>query len=256
MNDNQTLDVTQGETTPSESSTDIKVPGQETVETSEKTQTTDETQSVDATTVKPGSEGDEAPRSRAAQRIGELVRRNRELEEQLNKDKTGQTGTAPTTVSTTDTPELQKAKNFLKELGYLPQHEVQNQIRDEIENLEARIVIDTENQRLESIYNGEDGRPKYDRDKIMEFAKNRAIYDPEVAYKVMFEKELTDWAIKQAIKAGSTNTFKEKPSSTSTGDSGQIDRNALARILGTPDGRKWYEDNRDKVMSALQKGEL
>ena len=215
------------------------------------------------TTVTPGSEVGK-PQSRFASRIGELIRENKSLRSQLEgtEEKPEGEGTPISTVpqpiaqpTDTNTPELQRARDFLKTLGYVPREEVQATVKSEIESLEARMILDQERNRLEGAFNGEDGRPKYDHDKVLEHARKTGIYNPEAAYENLYKAELLDWAIKNAQAAGST-TFTEKPSTTTATESGELTREALARILATPEGRKWYEENRPKVLSALQKGEL
>ena len=42
--------------------------------------------------------------------------------------------------------------------------------------------------RLESTYDGSDGRPKFDKNKVIKFALDRQIGDPEAAYKILNEK--------------------------------------------------------------------
>ena len=274
MSENQTLGGKDGETTQVATPTTTTVPGSTTVTTppaggADQTVTTP----VDTTTVKPGGVDDQqpAPRSRAAERIGELLRKTKVLQEELDKYRGGDddgsgTTTTPASTDTTvtagqqqtvsqDTPEFQRAKDFLKNLGFSPTDDIQKVVKDEISNFEARLVLDTEKARLENKYGGGDGRPKYDHEKVIKHAVSSGIYNPEAAYKDLHEAELLDWAIKQAQQAGTTTTL-EKPSSTTTGESGQLDRESLARILSSPEGRKWYEENRDKVLSALQKGEL
>ena len=250
--------------TPSATPTDNEVPEKETEEqkTSEQTKKPETETSEDTTTVKPGGvdEEEQARKSRAQQRIGELIRKNQALQEQLAGGKEEEEETPDTTIPLAskpiaDTPEIVRAKEFLKNLGFVSDAEVKKSLKEEISNLEAKMVLEDEHSRLNRIYDGEDGRPKYDKEAVMDHIKKTGIYNPEAAYKDLHEPELLDWAIKKANKAGGS-TFTERPSSQTTGDAGEVTKESLARILSSPDGRKWYEENRDKILSALQKGEL
>jgi hypothetical protein len=262
LNKNTTLGDKE-DITPSATPTDIEVPITETEEqsTSEQTIKPETEVTEDTTTVKPGGIDEEAARkSRSQQRIGELIRKNQALQDELAGGKkegeeipTSEVSQART--SLTDTPEVSRAKDFLKNLGFVQNDEVKKSLREEISNLEAKMVLEDEHNRLNRIYDGEDGRPKYDKEAIMTHIAKSGIYNPEAAYKDLHEPELLDWAIKKANKAGGS-TFTEKPSSQTTGDSGEITKESLGRILSSPEGRKWYEENREKLLSALQKGEL
>lgn len=263
--DNPTLGDKQEDTAPSATPTDNKVPETDLELPSDQDVNIQGTGDEAATTDKPGSGEDESQtdsseprRSRAAQRIGELIRENKSLRRELEggeDEETQGTSTPQTSLTKTgDTPEYNKARDFLKNLGFQPKDEVENVVEEKIQDMEARMILDSEKSRLENKYSGDDGRPAYDHDKVMKHARQTGIYNPEVAYENLYKAELTDWAIKNAKSPSSTYT--EKPTSSATPETGQLTRESLARILSTPEGRKWYENNREKVLSALSQGEL
>jgi len=260
LKEDTTLGGKQDDNSPSATPTDNKVPEPESEETTPSDKTIKPEEGTEAaTTVKPGSGDEPQPKiGRAAQRIGDLIRENKSLRGQLEgTDEVPEETKTPEPVSTrplTDTPELQRAKDFLGNLGYQPASEIKATVKDEIENMEARMILDSERMRLEQAYGGEDGRPKYEHEKVMKHARATGIYNPEAAFENLYKAELTDWAIKNAEGAGST--FVEKPSSSAAPETGQLTKESLARILATPDGRKWYDANRDKILSALSKGDL
>jgi hypothetical protein len=266
LTEDTTLGGKQDDTSLSDTPTDNTVPETVPAETptSETDVKTQETETEAATTDKPGSR-DEAPKSRAAQRIGDLIRQNKALREQLEgsgeTEETGDTTTTPeppkTDVPTPpvgDTQEYQRAKDFLKNLGFSPTSEIKQTVKDEIQAMEARMILDSEKMRLEKEYNGSDGRPKYEHEKVLKHARESGIYNPEAAYKDLYEAELVDWAIKNSQQGGPP--FVERPTSSAAPQTGQLTRESLARILSTPEGRKWYDENRLKILSALSKGEL
>jgi hypothetical protein len=94
-------------------------------------------------------------------------------------------------------PELKKEQvkreldGLLKELGYVSKQELEDKEYDK--QLEHHI------ETLERKYNGQDGRPKFDRSKVIEYASQKVIGDLEVAYEQMYKAELMDVAIKQAL---------------------------------------------------------
>lgn len=253
MTDNPTSPgVKEEDTTPSAAPAEPTVPGPKAGEPPEKAKTTEGQEPEGATTVTPGSEA--TPPSRAAQRIGELIREKKELEDKLVDKEEGETTPPPDTPTVPAESAENKAAEFLKKLGFVPKEEVTEQIKEQVESLESRLVLDAEKLRLEELHDGEDGLPKYDHNKIMEHARATGIYNPEAAYNDLFKKEVLDKAIKDAKTP--TGTFTEQPSAPTSTDTGQLDKAALARILSSPEGRKWYEENREKVLAALQKGEL
>lgn len=253
--DNQAPGVNTEGTTPSGAPTDTTVPGTKPGEPSGKTLTPEGQEPEGATTDTPGSETQ--PPSRAAQRIGELIRKNKELEEKL----AGEPGVASpedtppteTAISPAESAET-RAAAFLKKLGFVPKEEVSEQIKEQVEGLESRLILDAERQRLAKLHGGDDGLPTYDHDKVMQHARATGIYNPEAAYNDLYKKEIINKAVKDA--QATPGTFVEKPSAPTSTDTQQFDRAALARILNSPEGRKWYENNREKVLAALQKGEL
>jgi len=266
LKDDTTLGGKQDDKSLSATPTDNKVPVTDS-ETPPSDKTLKPEEGTEATTtVKPGSGDEPQPqRGRAAQRIGDLIRENKSLRGQL-EGTDGDKGegevkpeTKPLEPITTkpvkdDTPEVQRARDFLSTLGYSPTTEIKQTVKDEIQNMEARMILDSEKMRLEQQYGGSDGRPKYDHEKVMEHARATGIYNPEAAFENLYKAELTDWAIKNAQGAGST--FVEKPTSSTAPETGQLTKESIARILSTPEGRKWYDANREKILSALAKGAL
>lgn len=84
-------------------------------------------------------------------------------------------------------------------MGFVTQDEVENAKTE----AKKEVLFDQRVASLEKEYNGEDGRPKFDRKAVAEYAqKNELWVDPETVYKIMNEKELTDWHIKNAQRKG------------------------------------------------------
>ena len=208
---------------------------------------------------------DETPSKKSAEaRINELVAKNKEISEQLKDvtsklDESKNIQPVPTPTPTPQavmeqSPEVKKAVEVLKKEGFVTTEDVEAKLRE----VEDRRLLDGAHQTLELKYGGEDGRPKYDRSKIEETMKARAIYDPEVAYKALYETELLDFALKQAEEE-----VKPKPFSERAGSSGgqqleerSITRAKIAKAMETPAGRAWYERNQLKILDLMAKGQV
>lgn len=227
---------------------------------SDENQTISDEEEVVVETTEDSSE--DAPRKRSAEaRINELVGEIKELREKLESREEEEVETkvpAPVTTTTSTpnqlSPEAEKAIGILKERGFV----TQDQIEAKIEELKNRQVLDSEHVRLESKYSGSDGRPVYDKGKIETFMRKRGIYDPEAAYKIMNEDELLDWRLKQSEGVIKKDLKVEKGGSTA---GNVIDRNTItsemiAEKMQTPEGRAWYEKNRDKILTLVAKGQL
>lgn len=109
---------------------------------------------------------------------------------------------------------------------------------------------------LSGKYDGSDGRPAFDPSEIANYARANGIFNLEAAYRDKNWKALVDWEKKQD---GGDSIQTERPSSTNpakSGDRVKLTKEFLADRLKEPDGKEWYEKNRDKIMAALGKGQL
>lgn len=79
---------------------------------------------------------------------------------------------------------------------------------------ELRKEIELENslEKLESKYDGSDGKPKFDRRDIIEYAQENKlpISKLELAYKELNEKELDEWKVKNAMSKKRPSTYSER----------------------------------------------
>lgn len=109
------------------------------------------------------------------------------------------TGTSQEAPKSDESPEVREAKKqleslfeqFAKERGFVSQAELRQKEQDQ--------QLKSELKSLEDRYNGKDGRPAFKQKDIIKFAYEKGISDPEVAYKVKYEKELDNWKIEQAL---------------------------------------------------------
>jgi len=91
-------------------------------------------------------------------------------------------------------PQVAALKEQIKQLGFVDRSEIEADLKKQQEDVQ----VQTELIRLEGKYDGSDGTPKFNRIKVMQFALDNQIGTLESAYRLLNEKKLTDWAIKQA----------------------------------------------------------
>ena len=203
------------------------------------------------------SEEETVPGKKSAEaRINELVGKIKEFEEKLGESKQQPV----VEVSTTEpkvTPDVQKAVDYLKGLGFVRETEVDKKVEERIRKSEDRFALDSEHMRLANTFSGTDGRPKYIKEDVEKFMRERAIYDPTAAYEQLHKTELFDWQVKQLEEQPKKQPYIEKKgSTTATRAENTITREQIAEWMKTPEGRIKYEKNRDKILSLMSQGQL
>lgn len=128
-------------------------------------------------------------------RFQEVINSKNELKAEIDQIKSQIAQREPEASKAPENPQeeiIKKQLNtYLKDLGYVS--------KQELEQKEADRQLEQSIKDLEGRYNGKDGRPKFEKTKILEFANSKMIGDLEAAYKLMNEAALTDFAIKQAL---------------------------------------------------------
>lgn len=182
-----------------------------------------ETQTADGTNVEnnetPTETGDSVPEvNRFAERARKAEKAQADLEARLKE--------VETRMQPAPDQQSEAVKQQLKALGFVSQDEVEARIRQQRED--AR--VEQELNSLETRYSGTDGRPKFDRQKVINYALDHGIANPELAYKAMHERELLDWHVKQAVtKTGGVKTEGSDGSgSTQVGTTNEDLRTAIA----------------------------
>lgn len=218
------------------------------------TSPSDETEITDDT----HDEGaEDVQRKRTAEaRINELLSKNKELEAKLTavEEKVSDfpVPTPPTTAAIT--PEVQRAVDHLKGIGKFV---TEDELKKTIQTIEDRNNLNAEHIRLVQEHDGSDGRPKYDKQKVEEYMRERAVYDPKVAYEALHRDELVEWEIRKAEEQRKKKPYVEKRGgSTSENDENAITLEKIQDSMKTPSGREWYERNRTKILSLLAQGKF
>ena len=167
---------------------------------------------------------------------------------------------APAEGSEQMTPEEAIAiENLRTKYGFWTKKDQEEFERKQSEALESnrqetqdKVLIETEYARLGAIHNGSDGLPPFDQALIEEHMTATGIFNPEKAYEDLYRDEIFDQYAKQH-GGGTTQTFSEKPHSVTAGTE-PLTIDGLRERLRQPDGREWWEKNRDRLLPMV--GEL
>ena len=201
-----------------------------------------------------GGSGEPSGKKRDAEgRINQLVGKVKELEDKLAE--VSKSSAPPQTVPGKPemTPEMEQAAQQIGKLGFQNEEAVNQKIRQ----LEDRLLLETEHGRLEGKFDGSDGRPKYDRKEVEKFMRDKAVYNPEIAYENLYKKELLEFEIKQAQEGKSATPDSQTPSGERPQGSGDVlTREVIKEKMTTPEWREFYDKNRDKILTLMQKGQL
>lgn len=116
-------------------------------------------------------------------------------------------------------------KEQLTKMGFITREEQAAELKRQSEDNR----VQQELSRLETTFDGKDGKPKFDRNEILDFALERQIGDLETAYKAKHWDTLVDWHIKQA--SSKTKGIKTEASDGSgSSEAGTTDTDLKAAI--------------------------
>jgi hypothetical protein len=158
------------------------------------------------------------------QQVRELSQRLQELQQPPSRETAGG-----------DIDEI--TKRYLKEkLGVVT--------RDELERMKEDEALEDYLQALEYTYDGSDGRPKFDRKKVLEFCIQHGISNPEDGYKLLHYDELVDWYLRQKQQAP-----KPPPSAQ-----GKVQREIKPkrRVFGVPTNPEEEVSLREAMLETLE----
>lgn len=82
-------------------------------------------------------------------------------------------------------------KGLLEEMGYVS--------KDELRRREQDQALESDLRGLEKELDGKDGRPKFVRKDVIEYALKNGISNPKSAYELMNQPALINWHVQQAI---------------------------------------------------------
>lgn len=138
---------------------------------------------------------------------GKSQNENKEMRDRLKRAEDELEKIRTTISPQKETPPSGLTKDQLEELGYVKRDDVEKSYvkKDEIDTLvDTKIKTDREAQRivsrmeeLSSTINGEDGRPEFESQKILDYMIKHEKLDPEEAYNEMYKSEIEEWKQKQ-----------------------------------------------------------
>lgn len=214
MIDDQNQDATTVDDTTADSSTGDQQTGDT---TSQESQTQDQEGSADTKDV--------PELNRVAEKARKLEKEKEALEARLSQlEKQGSASE-----QSPANPQLEQVKQSIKALGFVSQDDVEAKLRQQAEDARLNQHLS----ELESRYNGADGRPKFQRKDVIEYALEKGIQDPEIAFKALKEKELLDWSIKQAV-SGSRGVKSEASDGSGSSQAGTTNDD-LKKAIGKGD---------------------
>jgi hypothetical protein len=150
-------------------------------------------------------------------------------------------------------PDVQDAVSKLDTFGVATKSWSEKTIDEKVDQKLSGILYKLEMDRLEGKHGGSDGLPAFDRSEYEAFVnanpKYRA-YDPEDVYQKMFEEEIQD----AKFKGQGTRQPGKQPTLRPTRTRVQEEAMTpeyIEKRLQQPDGRTWYEQNRDKINAVV-----
>lgn len=152
-----------------------------------------------------------------------------------------------------DNPAIKDAKDKLTNIVGLADKDY---VRSEVRNGLAAIRYEYELTRLENLYEGNDGRPKFTREEYEDFVSrhpNLNGYAPEDVYRYkMYPEELKEWELghagQQFQRAGSSSL---RPTRTNRVEE-ELTPEKIEENL-QKFGQAWYDKNIDKINEVMNK---
>lgn len=113
---------------------------------------------------------------------------------------------------------LQMFESMQKEIAELKKSQADfKQTAEQRQKEELQAQIEAEASRLEKKFDGKDGSPKFERQKVYNFAAEKGIEDLELAFKMLNFDKLTELAQKKALKELKDQQEKRNSGFTETG---------------------------------------
>ncbi len=182
-------------------------------------------------------------------RIKAIIRDNKKLKEENDRlQKTiPSTGVPP---APSFSPQAKEAIQKLREAGIATDSSVRQEINDSL----AAMRYQSEIERLESKYSGEDGKPKFSRDEYEDYIGRHPEYRnyfPEDVYDKMYRDELEDWRSQHKEETPKRPTAPSVRPSKTSGREETLTPEYIEQRLKQADGQQWYEENKEKINRAL-----
>lgn len=166
--------------------------------------------------------------------------RQAQQDDQKLQPPAGNQGYAPT-----GEDDVQRAVDTLKQRGMVT--------RDELDNLYWTIQGTREHEKLESEYDGSEGKPKYVREEVEDYASRKGMGNNyRAAFRDMYFDELADARRTRTKK----RVYSEKPRASTSGSRQEpLTLESFRKKLASPKGREYYEklrQNPEELNKLLQ----
>lgn len=187
---------------------------------------------------------------RTQDRVRDLIRQRNEALSKTSDRAATELRDKPSIQTDADlSPEDLEAKRQLKRLGVVTREETVS--KADLQVIQDRMTLDREHERLTGKYSGTDGKPAYISEEVEEYARKTGVYNLEAAYNQLFFDEIVDWTAKQrgASDVKATTPYTAQPKTASKEE--PMSAESVAERLRRPDGRVWWEKNREKVLNAM-----
>lgn len=153
----------------------------------------------------------------------------------------------------TRTPEVESAVQRLSDVGIATDAKVEEKVNQKVAGLVYQLELD----KLSDKYSGETGLPKFEREEYEDYVARHPqyrTYAPEDVYKKMYEPEITEWQVQNHGRQlpSKSVTPSLRPTRTLVREEA-LTPEGIEQRLNQPDGRQWYEQNRDKIQTVLAK---
>lgn len=155
----------------------------------------DQTTTTDAVETAPVEDKAQTVPYERFREVNEQAKRAQELEKRL-ADLEARQQPQPEVNS-----EEEAVKEYVKSLGFVSAEEAEAKFQATLREREAETQLRQEVTDLSRRYDGKNGLPKFDKDAVLDYAKQNNMFGPlEQTYKVMHEKAWIDWNVQQAIQ--------------------------------------------------------
>jgi len=149
-------------------------------------------------------------------------------------------------------PEVTDAVRKLSDVGIATDEKVEKIVNQRVANL----IYNFELKDLEKKYDGSDGLPKFDRTEYEDYINRNpqyAGYSPEDIYSMkMYPEEIMDAKLNQRKPSGQRTTPSLRPNPTMVREE-VLTPEFVEKRLQQADGRKWYEENKERINGALSR---
>lgn len=153
-----------------------------------------------------------------------------------------------------ESPDVRDAVSKLDNFGIATKTYVENEVDKRVNQSLSGIVWKMEMDRLEGRHSGADGLPAFDRAEYEAYINANPQYrnyTPEDVYSKMYEDDIFDAKVKGL---GTIKQDKSQPTLRATRTRVQEETmtpDYIEKRLQQPDGRTWYEQNRDKINAVI-----